>query len=218
MPPDPSPDDVELEARRLAPKAPVSMAAGPQGQPLHPLIVTLPIGAWVISFAFDLAAHTANEELVYARASFWLIGIGIVAGVAAAATGLLDLLAIPRDTPAFRTGIVHLSLSGAALVLFALSFLLRRGDDSLEAAGAAPMALSLVALLLLAVSGWLGVRLAFRYGVRVVDEDLQAEGFVRTGGHPAVADDADPAADDADADAAEAAPQTDEHDDAEVTS
>jgi uncharacterized membrane protein len=39
------------------------------------------------------------------------------------------------------------------------------------------IAVSVVALALLAVSGWLGGQLAYRYGVRVADEATQAEGY-----------------------------------------
>lgn len=182
------------EARRREAKVPTSAFAGPVGGPLHPLVVSIPIGAWVLSFAFDLAAHAANEELVYARAAFWLIGAGIVGGVAAAATGALDLLAIPRGTRAWRTGVRHLVLSDLVLLLFVVSFLLRR-NDSLQAAPAGVLALSVVALALLAVSAWHGLRLAFRYGVRVADEDTQRDGFALLGGdadEPVV----DPPADD----------------------
>jgi uncharacterized membrane protein len=37
--------------------------------------------------------------------------------------------------------------------------------------------LSAIALALLGASGWLGGMLAYRYGVRVADEQTQAEGF-----------------------------------------
>jgi hypothetical protein len=37
--------------------------------------------------------------------------------------------------------------------------------------------LSLVSLLVLAVSGYLGGMLAYRYGVRVADEATQSEGY-----------------------------------------
>jgi len=170
--------DNPVEARRLAAKQPGGLAAGRYGQPLHPLLVTIPIGAWVISFAFDLAAHTANEEFVYSRAAFWLIGVGIVGAIAAAVPGIIDLLNLARGTPAFRTGIKHLVLSDIALVAFAISFVVRRGDDSLQAASAPVMLLSVVALAALAASAWTGVRLTYRYGVRVADEATQREGFV----------------------------------------
>jgi uncharacterized membrane protein len=39
------------------------------------------------------------------------------------------------------------------------------------------IALSAVALGVLAVSGWLGGKLAYRYGVRVADEATQAQGY-----------------------------------------
>lgn len=170
-----------VEVRRLAAKAPTSPLAGPPGQPLHPLLVGIPIGAWVLSFVFDVAAHVANEELVYARAAFWLVGAGIVGALAAGTLGVLDLLAVPRGTVAWRTGVRHLVLSDVVLVLFVVSFLARR-NDSLQAAGVPLLLLSVVALGLLAASAWLGVRLVFRYGVRVLDEDAQRAGYTLVGG------------------------------------
>lgn len=191
----PSADDASA-AGLAAAKRPAGLAAGSLGQPLHPLVVGLPIGAWVISFAFDLAARTANEELVYARGAFWLIGIGIVGAVAAAVTGLIDLLAIPRGTPVFRTALAHMVLSDVALIAFVISFLARRGDASLTAATAPVLALSVVGLAALGACAWLGVRLAFRYGVRVADERTQAQGYrprspEPTDGHDAAADTAE---------------------------
>lgn len=180
---DDAPGDDQVETRRLAAKQPAGLGAGGYGQPLHPLLVTIPVGAWVLSFAFDLAARAGNEEYVYARGAFWLIGLGIIGAVAAAIPGVLDLLTIARGTRAFRTGVTHLVLSDVALVAFIISFLVRRGGDSLQAASAPVMALSVVALACLAVSAWLGVRLAFRFGVRVADEATQAQGFVLASDH-----------------------------------
>jgi len=37
--------------------------------------------------------------------------------------------------------------------------------------------ISIVALALLSISGWLGGKLSYRYGVRVADEGTQDEGF-----------------------------------------
>jgi hypothetical protein len=50
-----------------AAKHPVSRLAGPYGHPLHPIRVTVPIGAWVASFVFDLASHLADEPTVFAK-------------------------------------------------------------------------------------------------------------------------------------------------------
>ena len=40
-----------------------------------------------------------------------------------------------------------------------------------------PLALNAAAFAVLGVSGWLGGKLSYRYGVRVADEVTQSEGF-----------------------------------------
>jgi uncharacterized membrane protein len=35
----------------------VSVLAGPYGHPIHPILVTVPIGAWTASLVFDIASH-----------------------------------------------------------------------------------------------------------------------------------------------------------------
>lgn len=162
-------------------KHPVSAAlAGPYGHPFHPILVTVPIGAWVASLVFDLASHLVDDPEFLARGSMWLIAIGVLGALAAAAIGLLDLLAIPTGTPAFRTGLVHMSLNLAVVVAFAIGFLWRRaGAGPHDAVSWGPLLLSVAALSTLGVSGYLGGKLAYRYGVRVADEDTQATGFQR---------------------------------------
>jgi len=173
-----TPDPPVTAAPQHRAKQPVTVAAGPYGHPFHPILVTVPIGAWVVSLVFDLASRWAGEGEVFVKGSFWLIGIGIVGAVVAALFGLLDLLAIPRGTPAFRTALTHMALNLAVVALFAVSFALRR--DNLDDADVtvAGFVCSAVALALLGVSGWLGGKLAYRYGVRVADETTQAEGYV----------------------------------------
>ena len=41
-------------------KRPITAAAGPYGHPIHPLLVTVPIGTWVSSFIFDIVSHGAR--------------------------------------------------------------------------------------------------------------------------------------------------------------
>lgn len=157
-------------------KRPRTVLAGPYGHPFHPVLVTVPIGAWVASLVFDLAALWSDEADVFAQGAYWLIGIGILAALVAAAFGLLDLTAIPRGTRAFTVGVSHMVLNLVAVGLFAVGFAVRR-SQGYDETGGLPLLLSVVALALLGVSGWLGGMLAYRYGVRVADEQTQAEGF-----------------------------------------
>src|SRR5438309_5758197 len=92
-------------------KQPVSaFLAGPYGHPFHPILVTIPIGAWVCSLVFDIGSHLAAEARPLALGSLWLIAIGIVGALVAAMIGFLDLFAIPTGTAAFRTGLLHMTL------------------------------------------------------------------------------------------------------------
>jgi uncharacterized membrane protein len=166
-----------IEASLPSGKQPVSPLAGPYGHPFHPILVTVPIGAWVVSFIFDIAAAYSGEPEVFVKGAFWLIGVGIVGAIVAALFGLLDLFAIPRSTVAFRTGLIHMALNLTVVALFAVSFALRRSHLDEADATVPAVVLSVVALVLLAVSGWLGGKLAYRYGVRVADETTQEEGF-----------------------------------------
>lgn len=157
-------------------KRPRTTLAGPYGHPFHPILVTVPIGAWVASLIFDLAAQFSDEAEVFAEGAYWLIGIGIVGALLAAIFGLLDLLAIPRGTQAFRTGLTHMALNLAVVVLFVIDFVVRAASGY-EEPSTPGLILTLIALALLTVSGWLGGKLAYRYGVRVADETTQGEGF-----------------------------------------
>lgn len=163
------------QAGPQAAKRPRSLLAGPYGHPFHPVLVTVPIGAWVSSIVLDVAAM-AGDDPGLAKASQWLIGIGVVAALVAALFGLMDLSVIPRGTPAFKTGITHMALNVAAVVLFAVDFLIRYlGED--DSVPVFAFVLSLVGASILGASGWLGGKLAYHYGVRVADEGTQAQGF-----------------------------------------
>jgi uncharacterized membrane protein len=170
---------VDPHRRTAAAKRPKSPIAGPYGHPFHPILVTIPIGAFVCSFIFDILTRTRSEGRAYlVDGAYWLIGIGIVAALIAAIFGLIDLLAIPRHTRAFATGVTHMALNLVVVAIFVVNFAWRAGDhlDLIKTRGG-QMILSAIGLAVLAVSGWLGGKLSYRYGVRVADEETQAEGF-----------------------------------------
>lgn len=160
-------------------KRPVSAAfAGPYGHPFHPILVTVPIGAWVSSLTFDVASHIVDKPGFLTQGSVWLIAIGVVGALGAALVGFMDLFAIPTGTPAFRTALVHMTLNLCVTGAYVGNFFWRHGNyPSADAVSGGQLALSAVSLAALGVSGWLGGKLAYRFGVRVADERTQAEGF-----------------------------------------
>lgn len=160
-------------------KQPVSASlAGPYGHPWHPMLVTVPIGAWITALVFDISSRVVDDPGFLTRGAEWLIAIGVLGALAAALVGFLDLLAIPTGSKAFRTGLIHMSLNLTVTVAFAINFGWRHGSyTNGKEVGAGMLALSAVSIAVLAVSGFLGGKLAYRYGVRVADENTQAEGF-----------------------------------------
>jgi uncharacterized membrane protein len=160
-----------------AAKRPLTALAGPYGHPFHPALVTVPIGAWVASLVFDLVSREADDPEIFATGSAWLIGVGLAGAVVAAGFGLLDLLAIPPGTPAFRTGLLHMGLNLTAVALYGASLAVRVGSVDEGNVTVPGFVLAVAALALVGASGWRGGKLAYSYGVRVADEATQARGF-----------------------------------------
>jgi uncharacterized membrane protein len=159
-------------------KQPVSAAlAGPYGHPFHPILVTVPIGAWVASLVFDIASRVSDDPGFLTRGSMWLIAIGVIGALVAAMVGFLDLFAIPSGTRAFRTALIHMTLNLLLTAAYAVNFGWRHAAWPASRVGAGMLALSAVSLAVLGVSGYLGGKLAYHYGVRVADETTQAEGY-----------------------------------------
>ncbi len=168
-------------------KQPVSaLLTGPYGHPLHPLLVTVPIGAWVASLVFDIGSHLASKPGFLTQGSEWLIAVGLLGALAAALVGFLDLAGIPAGTRAFRTACLHMCLNLGITSAYAANFWWRRGDYAHGGAVRPDMlALSAGCIAALVLSGYLGGKLAFRWGVRVADEGTQAEGFGAAAGQGA---------------------------------
>ncbi|WBO67881.1 DUF2231 domain-containing protein [Streptomyces camelliae] len=169
---------------RLQAKRPVNAAlAGPYGHPFHPILVTVPIGAWVTILVFDIASHVVHRPGFLTQSSEWLIAVGVIGAVLAAMVGFLDLFAVPAGTPAFRTALVHMTLNLLVIAAYVVNFLWRHGDYADGASvGIGRLVLSALSVTVLGVSGFLGGKLAYRYGVRVADESTQTEGYTPADG------------------------------------
>ena len=161
-------------------KQPVSrVLAGPYGHPFHPILVTIPIGAWLCSLVFDIGSFVVAEPGFLINGSQWLIGIGAIGAVAAALIGFLDLVSIPSGTRAFRVGLIHMALNLTVTAAYVANFAWRQHNSVIpeSAVGSGPLVLSIVSFAVLGLSGYLGGMLAYRYGVRVAAESTQADGY-----------------------------------------
>ncbi|MGX4687664.1 DUF2231 domain-containing protein [Streptomyces sp. JNUCC 63] len=116
---------------QLQAKRPVSASlAGPYGHPFHPILVTVPIGAWVTSLVFDIASHVVHRPGFLTQGSQGLIAVGVIEALPAAITGFLDLFAIPTGTPAFRTALAHMTPNLLVTAAYAVNFPWRYSDHT----------------------------------------------------------------------------------------
>jgi uncharacterized membrane protein len=151
------------------------------GHPLHPVLVTLPIGLFALSVVFDLA-YLVGGDRTFADVAFWDIAAGIVGGLLAAVFGLLDWLAVPRGTRAKRIGLWHGGGNVVIVGLFIVSWVLRLPDHA-YLPSIVPFVLGLIGVLLALVTAWLGGELVYRLGVGVdPDAGLDAESSLERDG------------------------------------
>ncbi|MGE5104227.1 MAG: DUF2231 domain-containing protein [Betaproteobacteria bacterium] len=142
--------------------------------PIHPMLVPLPIGLWIFSFACDvIALFVANPETWKTVALYAMVG-GIIGALAAAIFGFIDLLSLP--TGIRRTGLMHMVINLIVVILFLVNAWLRIGSSDAGVGSSGLVALSLIAILLLVVSGWLGGKMVYTLGVAVDTETICAGG------------------------------------------
>jgi uncharacterized membrane protein len=136
------------------------------GHPIHPMLIVFPLGLLGTAPLFDLVGLVVGNTFWF-QMSFWMIAAGLIGGTVAALFGLIDWLAIPTRTRAKDVGLWHGIVNGAVMLLFVLSWLLRR--PSPEHSGAAAFTLSFAGVVLALGGAWLGGELVDRLGVGVDD-------------------------------------------------
>ena len=133
--------------------------------PIHPMLVTFPIGLWIFSLICDLIGlGVANPTIWYTVAFYTMVG-GIIGALAAAVPGFVDLLFYKGGVPPLKKiALTHMTINLCVVVLYAVNIGLRiHGTSSMEA----PIILSAIGVCGIAVSGWLGGQMVHVYGVGV---------------------------------------------------
>jgi uncharacterized membrane protein len=136
--------------------------------PLHPIFAHLPIGLWPAALLFDLISQGRNGGNTVVQLSFYCIALGLLATVLAVPTGIVDWSEIKKEKPAWKLGLYHMALNLVAIVLSAANLGLRFSTfrESLRV-GKMPLALSALAVLVVAISGYLGGLMIYDHGISV---------------------------------------------------
>jgi uncharacterized membrane protein len=137
------------------------------GHPIHPILITLPIGFFLATFIFDLIFWRTGSE-TWATGALWLLGVGLLGAALAAAAGVTDFIGDSRIraiSDAWQHAIGNVIL--VLLQLFSFYQRYRYGSSAVVPLG---LSLSFIAVLLMLFTGWKGGELVFRHRVAVYDE------------------------------------------------
>jgi uncharacterized membrane protein len=138
------------------------------GHPVHPMLIPFPIALWVFSLIADVIYLWRGNPVWRDWIAFYSLLAGIIGAAAAAVPGLIDWLSL-KDRDVVKIANWHARLNVIALLIFAAGFYLRTSSGS-ELVGRSytiPFGLSVLGVILIGISGWLGGELVFRHGVAV---------------------------------------------------
>ena len=131
----------------------------PFGHPLHPILVHLPIGLFLLSFIFDIAG--------WVRPALYTMALGVLTALLAATPGIADYSDIRRDHPARKIATYHMLINLAVVLLYTVNLLLRRSQLDQPRVSALAFAISLICIAALSFSGYLGGILVYDHGIAV---------------------------------------------------
>ena len=142
--------------------------------PVHPMLVVFPLGLWVAALVFDISyAMTGNPT--WRTLAFYNIAAGIVGALCAAVPGFIDYTDLQGRAKKLAT--YHMLMNLGALALYTLNCALRTkwGARYISADSHVPLVLSVIGVLGLGISGWLGGEMVYVERVGVEDPKERSE-------------------------------------------
>lgn len=133
--------------------------------PIHPMLVSIPIGLWIFSLVCDLIGLSSASPAVWYTVAFYTMVGGTIGALIAAVPGLIDLLYYKGGQPPLKkVALTHMTINLVIVALYVVNIFLRYNDPM---ALKLPIALSVIAVGMLVISGWLGGHMVHVYGVGV---------------------------------------------------
>lgn len=138
------------------------------GRPIHAILVPFPIACFTLTLITDIA-YWQTGDLMWQRFGEWLLLGGLVTGGLAALAGVVDVLArdsLRRSSYPWIHGVGNI----VVMVLAFFNSLVHARDGW---TGVVPwgLGLSAITVLVLLVTGWMGLTMVFKHRVGVDDHD-----------------------------------------------
>ena len=136
--------------------------------PVHPMIIPFPIALWIFSLVADVIYLWRGNPIWRDYVAFYTLLGGILGAAVAAVPGIIDWLSI-TDREVKKIADWHARLNVIALVIFVVDFYLRTSGGMRWVGGSytIPVLLSVIGVVLIIISGWLGGEMVYVHGAAV---------------------------------------------------
>ena len=136
--------------------------------PVHPMLIPFPIALWIFSLVADVIYLWRGNLVWRDYVAFYTLLGGIIGAAAAAVPGFIDWLSI-KDREVKKLADWHARLNVIALLIFIADFYLRTtgGARWVGTSLTIPLLLSVLGIILITISGWLGGEMVYVHGVAV---------------------------------------------------
>lgn len=140
------------------------------GHPIHPLLVTFPIGSYVAAVIADIIFLSGGSSF-WGTMSMWLIAFGLAGSLIAAFFGFVDYLSAPMSAQAREIANLHAALNVCTIVVFGVAFAARYFWPQFVWGHVATVA----GICLLLAAGILGGNLAHQHLVGSSERDVRTD-------------------------------------------
>ena len=143
--------------------------------PIHPMLIPFPFALWCFSLAADLIYLWRGNPIWRDWIAFYALAAGIIGAALAAVPGIIDYFSI-KDPKVSKIAAWHARLNVFALLVFAASFYLRTSNGARMVNGSftVPVLLSVLGVILISISGYLGGEMVYVHHVAVASEQSAA--------------------------------------------
>lgn len=148
------------------------------GHPVHPMLMTLPLGLFVCAVLFDLGAVVSGLAFL-GQVGYWTLVAGLFAAVLAAGAGMIDLWDVPGGAGK-RRAVAYQLVNLGMIALFVLVCMVRVQAQERPPSGAA-FALELFALASGGFGAWLGASMVREFHIGVESDGERETGIEGAG-------------------------------------
>ena len=135
-------------------------------QPIHAMLVPIPIACFVGVFLTDLT-YWWSAEMMWANFSAWLVTVGVIVGVLAAIFGLIDFVG-SRSIRAQKPAWPH-AIGNVVLLILATLNMFVHSRDAWTSVVPWGLTLSALCVLIFMFTAWMGRSMVYRYRVGVAE-------------------------------------------------